>query len=99
MIKENKLITPLTGLGILPGITRAKIIQIAPSVGLKVEEELINVDFLKSADEVFLTSSLIEVMPVVKIDNTLINNGKIGKYAVILRERYREMVSGFLSKK
>lgn len=94
MIKGDSLITPPVGSGILPGITRAKILQIASTVGLKVEEKLINVDFLKSCDEVLITSSLIEIMPVVKEDNTLINNGKPGKYAVVLRERYREMVEG-----
>ena len=117
MIKGDNLITPPVDSGILPGITRAKILQLAPSVGLKPEEKLVhpvrnrsplgdrtempkaipisngvNVDFLKSCDEVFLTSSLIEVMPVVKIDNTPINNGKIGRYAVVLRGKYRKMV-------
>jgi len=126
MVKGSKLITPPVKSGILPGITRAKILQIAPTVGLKVEEKLIEPDFLKSCDEVFLTSSLIEVMPVVKLYDTArnrrakppalfkmrdknpepivvlgrtqrgawvnINNGKPGKYAVILRERYRELV-------
>ena len=105
MVKGNKLITPPVGSGILPGITRAKILQIAPSVGLKLEEKLVKVDFLKSSDEVLLTSSLIEVMPVVEIDDTLIghyklsakrriNNGKSGRYAVILREKYKELVKG-----
>jgi branched-chain amino acid aminotransferase len=92
MVKGNKLITPPLGSGILPGITRAKILQIAPSVGLEVEEKLVKQDFLKSSDEVFITSSIIEVMPVVKIDDTLINNGKIGQHAVILREEYRELI-------
>ncbi len=92
MVKGNKIITPPIGSGILPGITRAKILQLAPSLGLKVEEILLKADFLKSFDEVFLTSSLIEVMPVVKIDNTPINNGKVGQYAVILREKYRELI-------
>ena len=91
MVKGDKLITPPVGSGILPGITRAKILQIASSVGLKPEEKLVKPDFLKSSDEILLTSSLIEIMPVVKVDNTLINNGKIGRYAVILREKYREM--------
>ena len=126
MVKGDKLITPPIGSGILPGITRAKILQIAPSLGLKVEEKLVKADFLKFSDEVLLTSSLIEVMPVVKVDNTLIGHYKtitpddfsspkgeveikprglsakrriIGQYAVILREKYKELISGFLSKK
>jgi len=92
MVKGNTLITPPINSGILPGITRAKILEIAPAVGLKVEEKLVNLDFLKSCDEIFLTSSLIEVMPIVKVDDTLINNGSIGQYAVILRKKYREMI-------
>lgn len=92
MVKGDKLITALVGSGILPGITRAKILQIAPAVGLKVEEKLVDVDFLKSCDEVFLTSSLIGVMSVVRIDETPIGNGKVGKYTVMLRQKYREIV-------
>ncbi|MCK4905744.1 hypothetical protein KAS42_05870, partial [bacterium] len=57
----------------------------------------VNVDFLKSCDEVFLTSSLIEVMSVVRIDNALINNAKIGRYSVMLREGYRNMVNEYLT--
>ncbi|MDD5455126.1 MAG: aminotransferase class IV, partial [Candidatus Ratteibacteria bacterium] len=110
MVKGSKLITPPVDSGILPGITRAKILEIAPTVGLKVEEKLVKPDFLKSCDEVFLTSSLIEVMPIVKMklhnaSNNRgakprtqrgawvdIGNGKPGQYAVVLREKYRELI-------
>ncbi|MBU1631217.1 MAG: aminotransferase class IV, partial [Candidatus Omnitrophica bacterium] len=80
MISGDTLITAPSDSGILPGITRAKILQMAPTVGLKVEEKLVDVDFLKSCDEIFLTSSLIEVMSIIKIENALINRGKIGRY-------------------
>ncbi|HIE44271.1 MAG TPA: hypothetical protein EYP78_05710, partial [Candidatus Omnitrophica bacterium] len=95
MVKEDTLLTPPVGSGLLPGITRGKILEIAPSVGLKITEKLVNVDFLKSANELFLTSSLMEVMPIVKVDNVLINEGKVGRYAVLLREKYRKLTSGF----
>lgn len=93
MIKGDTLITPPLGSGILPGITRKKILEIAPSVGLKAVEKLVKVDFLKSSDEIFLTTSLMEVMPVVSVDDVLINKEKVGYYSVLLRKKYRDLVN------
>ena len=62
-IKENIIYTPSTELGILNGITRQKIIQLAVSSGYNVEELNINYEDINSMDEAFITSSSVDILP------------------------------------
>jgi branched-chain amino acid aminotransferase len=62
--KKGTLFTPAASMNILPGITRAAVIEIARADGVKVKEGRFRLAELKRADEVFLTNSLMEVMPV-----------------------------------
>jgi len=62
-IKSHTIYTPSTDLGILNGITRQKIIQLATSEGYKVDESHINYDDINSMDEAFITSSAIDILP------------------------------------
>ncbi len=88
IVKGNTLITPKEN--ILEGIVRGKIIQCAKKF-MKVEERNVKMKELKTADEAFITSTYKKVMPVVKIDNYTIGNGKIGPNTKILMERYAEL--------
>lgn len=71
-VKDGKVATPKTN--VLKGITRKKLLEMEPSISLlnMTLEELYN------ADEVFITSTSKELMPVVQIDDKLIGNGKVG---------------------
>jgi len=62
-IKDKVIYTPSTDLGILNGITRQKVIQLAASLAYKVKESNINYDNINSMDEAFITSSSIDVLP------------------------------------
>ena len=62
-IKENIIYTPSTELGILNGITRQKIIQLAVSSGYNVNELDINYKDINSMDEAFITSSAVDILP------------------------------------
>ena len=62
-IKDDTIYTPSTDLGILNGITRQKIIQLAISEGYKVEKSHINYDDINNMDEAFITSSTIDLLP------------------------------------
>ena len=64
---ENKIITPLLESGILSGVTRAKVIEIARKSSLEIEEKHVNSLFLKTAKSVFITNAIIGIMPVAKI--------------------------------
>lgn len=63
-VKGKKLVTPPLSMGLLPGITRKIVLDIAPEAGLKVEERKFKMDALYSADEVFFTASISEIYPV-----------------------------------
>ncbi len=66
-LKDGNLFTPDTDSGILNGIVREKILEIAENTGIKTEEGKFSLEDLKNADEVFLTNSLMGVMPVSEI--------------------------------
>jgi 4-amino-4-deoxychorismate lyase len=69
------LYTPSLDLGILAGVTRAVLIEAAPGVGYELEEGHYSLDELLAAEEVFTSSSVREVMPVVEVDGTTFERG------------------------
>jgi branched-chain amino acid aminotransferase len=75
---KPQLLTPPTYLGALKGITRGAILEIAESQKLASEERILTRHDLFNADEVFLTGTAAEVIPVVKIDGRKIGTGKPG---------------------
>jgi branched-chain amino acid aminotransferase len=64
IVKDGRLFTPPIKEGVLPGITRSVILNLAEASGLEVNEAPINMDEIKNCDEVFLTGSTAEVLPV-----------------------------------
>ena len=78
MVKCQALLTPPTYLGALKGITRGAILEIAAAQKMTFEERLLTRHDLFNADEVFLTGTAAEVIPVVKIDGRKIGAGKPG---------------------
>ncbi|MBT0586407.1 aminotransferase class IV [Alteromonas oceanisediminis] len=80
MVKEGKVYTPPLDNQLLPGITRRMVIDSLHKDGtLTVSERQIGLDELKSADEVWLTSSSKEIAPVVEIDGKAIGQGEVGR--------------------
>jgi len=84
--EDGILKTPAIECGCLPGITRKAVIELAKSIELRVEEKKLKTEDLKRAKEVFLTNSLIGVMPVVKIDQQIVSNGHPGPLTLKIRE-------------
>lgn len=91
MIKGNQLVTPPTYIGVLKGITRDVAMELAANMGLQVREELLTRHDLFNADEVFLTGTAAEIIPVSKIDGRVIGGGKRGKLTKRLQEDYRAL--------
>uniref|UniRef100_A0A803KVV0 Branched-chain-amino-acid aminotransferase n=1 Tax=Chenopodium quinoa TaxID=63459 RepID=A0A803KVV0_CHEQI len=85
VVKDNVISTPAIKGTILPGITRKSIIDIACSLGFEVVEQLVPVDQLLSADEVFCTGTAVVVSPVGSITHkgkrTSFGDGKVGRVA------------------
>lgn len=77
-VMDGILITPPLGSEILPGITRDVILEIARKNNIPYSEDIISLDALKTAGEIWLTSSTREIVPVVQLDHETIANGKPG---------------------
>ena len=92
IVKNNGLITPSEASGILPGITRGVIIEIAKKLKISVKEKLVSRRELLGADELFLTNSLAEVLPVTKVDSKRVGSGLVGDITKLLRISYQEAV-------
>ena len=75
---DGILITPPRGHEILPGITRDVILELAKQNNIPHSEDIISLDALQTASEIWLTSSTREIIPVVQLDNEIIANGKPG---------------------
>jgi branched-chain amino acid aminotransferase len=73
-LKYDELVTPAVGHGILPGITRAKILE---NPSLKARQDFVTVDDLYTADAVFLTNSLRLVTPITKLDDKAIGTKSV----------------------
>lgn len=93
IVRGGKLLTP-DSRNILPGITRASIMELAASLGLAVEEAALPRDQAYMADEIFLTGTAYEVVPVVKVDHVTIGQGRPGPISMQLSELYQDQVHG-----
>jgi branched-chain amino acid aminotransferase len=88
IVRDQRLLTPPIAAGILEGITRDEIIDIARNAGIEVREENLTRQDLYTADECFLTGTAAEVVPVVKIDKRTIGDGKPGLVTKRLAEEF-----------
>jgi branched-subunit amino acid aminotransferase/4-amino-4-deoxychorismate lyase len=91
-VTKGILTTPPVASGLLPGITREVVIELARKEGLAVREASLPLDDLLSADEAFVTGSLKEVMPLTAVDGRKIGAGSPGPATRLLQQRYREAV-------
>ena len=96
-VKSSSLVTPPLESGILPGITRALVIEVAGTLGISVVEDNITLADLPQFHEAFLTASTMEIMPLVMIkgqDGTVITigSGKPGVMTKRLTAAYKEKV-------
>ncbi|HEY4822910.1 MAG TPA: branched-chain-amino-acid transaminase [Candidatus Bathyarchaeia archaeon] len=78
MIKEGVVHTPTSAAGILHGVTRARVMKLAEELGYEIHERDITPYELLTSDEVFLTGTLAEIAPVVKINGISIGDGRPG---------------------
>ncbi|MBI2560500.1 MAG: aminodeoxychorismate lyase [Planctomycetes bacterium] len=90
LVENNEIITPSLKANILPGITRKTVLEICRQNGIAVREDLFNLKRLMDADEVFLTNSLMEVMPVAAIDKHSLSLPVPGRLTKRIMEAYRK---------
>ena len=92
IVKHGELHTPPIDAGILEGITRNAVMELAEQAGIVTRERTMTRHDIFVADECFLTGSAAEVIPAVKLDNRMIGNGKPGPITMKLNEAFRKLV-------
>jgi len=91
LVADGELRTPPIDAGILEGITRAVVMELAEEAGMRVRELPLTKHDVYIADECFLTGSAAEVVPVVKVDSRQIGNGRPGPITQQLLQRFHEV--------
>ncbi|MBL8830254.1 MAG: aminotransferase class IV, partial [Planctomycetaceae bacterium] len=91
LVRNGDVYTPPIDAGILEGITREAVIDIAREEGLEVREIPLTKHDVYIADEVFLTGTAAEVIPVVKVDQRTIGTGKPGPVTLDLIKKFHEL--------
>jgi len=91
LVRKGKLLTPPNEAGILEGITRAAVMELAQEAGIDVREVALTKHDVYIADECFLTGTAAEVVPVVKVDSRKIGDGTPGPTTRDLMERFRRL--------
>lgn len=89
IVKDNVIYTPPIYIGILDGITRNTVIELARDLGYQVEEKEFTLFNVYSADECFLTGTAAEAIPVTNVDGRIIGNGEAGVVTTALLKAFK----------
>jgi len=92
LVRGSKLMTPGHDAGIIEGITRGVVLNLAREMGLEVVEGLFDVVEIERADEMFITSSTREVVPIARVEGKPIGNGRPGPVTTNLLQAYRSAI-------
>ncbi|MDC3085926.1 D-amino-acid transaminase [Pelagibacteraceae bacterium] len=93
IVKNKTVITRPISSSILNGITRSTLIKSLMKVGYKFAERRFNLKDIKGADEAFITSATQFVMPVIRVNNIKIGNGRVGEFAKLFKDIYFKSIS------
>jgi D-alanine transaminase len=93
-VRDNRLITYPASNYILAGMTRARVFRLAERLGIQAEEGFILAEELHELDEIFLTGTTTEVMPVVKVDGRTVVDGEPGPVTRKVMRAFRESLPG-----
>jgi branched-chain amino acid aminotransferase len=95
-LREDKSVAaavPYPKSNVLPGVTRSVVIELAERAGITFRPQAIDVDHLLAADEIFLTNSIMGVMPVCRLERHAIGADKPGEVTTKLAAAYAQLVS------
>ncbi|RKZ37116.1 MAG: D-amino acid aminotransferase, partial [Gammaproteobacteria bacterium] len=79
VVRDDFIVTPPKGRNILPGITRDLVVELAMNSDLPCVEAAISEGELREADEIWITASTIEIIPVVELDGRVVGDGRPGQ--------------------
>ncbi|MCY4612954.1 MAG: aminotransferase class IV [Nitrospira sp.] len=92
-IRDKTLYTPSLACGVLPGITRGVVLDVAPTLGLQTREGRYRPEVLHDADECFLTSSGVGILPVREIEGHSLPKQTARSWTAVLQTRYEQLLS------
>ncbi len=92
LVSRGIPITPALESGILPGVTRKIVLELAEGLGIRCERTIVEPQELYAADEAFITNSLIEIIPLTVIDSRPVGAGIPGPLTLQLMAAYRDLV-------
>ena len=92
IVENGKIYTPPLSAGLLPGITRRLVLELAQEKGLLSGEEDITPQRLEEAEEAFITNSMIEVMPLTLVAEKRIGSGYRGRLTERIAQAYKDLV-------
>ena len=92
LASNGELITPSLESGVLPGITRETVLEIARAANIKTLERQVELKELIEAEEAFITNSILELMPLTWLEGKPIGSGKAGQLTKELLAAYRKLV-------
>ena len=95
VVESGRLLTPPKGLYILPGITRDLVVELAKAHGIACSEEDISEQRLLAAEEVWMTSSTKEIMPIVRINDQPVGAGRPGPLHARMHALYQDYKQAF----
>jgi branched-chain amino acid aminotransferase len=90
VVHAGTVLTPPESVGILPGITRKLLIDVACELEMAVKVTTLTTGDLLSADEAFVSSTVREVLPVVRVDGQPVGNGRVGDRTRAIHRRFRQ---------
>jgi branched-chain amino acid aminotransferase len=92
LVKDSELFTPPINTPVLPGVARKTVCQIALQNSIKLTEKDLTIDDLLSADEIFLTNVIMQVMPITKVEKHKVGDGLVGPVSKKLHKSFDELV-------
>ncbi|MFH0876992.1 MAG: aminotransferase class IV [Candidatus Omnitrophota bacterium] len=97
LVKNSRVRTPALSCGCLPGVTRAIALQICQALKIPARQDRITAQEIFRQDEIFVTNSLIGIMPLTRIDKKPVGGGKPGPLSEKIRTYYEKLVETELS--
>lgn len=92
IVKDGVLKTPAVSIAVLDGVTRRVVIEIAKNHKIPTQEGTLQVEDVLTADEVFITNSGIDIVPVIRVDDSFIGNKKPGILTCFMQDEYLKCI-------
>jgi branched-chain amino acid aminotransferase len=93
LVRDGIIYTPQIASALLPGITRASVMQMAREMGMEIREGVIPREFVYICDEMFFTGTAAEITPIRSVDRAVVGTGKPGPVTLALQKAFFDVVS------